>query len=201
MANARVKYNFGKKISAEGSYYSDLMQLAHLTILNAALASATALKASTVCGVAATTLVPTAQPDVARVVTLTSGGTAADIKAVQAVVNGTNMADAVIAETMPVFTENNATTVTGLKAFKTVSSVVVPIMDGAAAEVSIGYGPALGVPYKIANALQYIQAIFAGATETLAATTVSATVLESNKVTTTTALDGAKDLELYIFVQ
>lgn len=201
MGRALVKYNFGKKINAAGSYTSDLMQIAHLTILDAALAAATALKVSSVCGIAATTLVPTAQPDVARVITLTSGGTAAHIKAVQAVVHGTNMADEVISETMPIFTVDTATIVTGLKAFKTVTSVVVPAMDGAAAEVSVGTGAALGIPYKIANALQYHQAIFAGATETIAASTVSATVLESNTVTTTTALDGAKDLELYIFVQ
>lgn len=201
MGRALVKYNFGKKINAAGSYTSDLMQIAHLTILNAALAAVDAVTASTVCGIAATTILPTTQPLTPRVLTLTSGGTAADIKAVQAVVNGTNMADEVIAETMPIFTVNTATTVTGLKAFKTVTSVVVPAMDGAAAEVSVGTGPALGIPYKIANALQYKQAIFAGSTETIAASTVSATVLESNTVTTTTALDGAKDLELYIFVQ
>lgn len=177
------------------------MQIAHFTISNAALASATALKASTVCGIDPTTLVPTAQPDVARVISLTSGGTATDIAAVQAVVNGTNMADEAISETMPAFTVNTATTVTGAKAFKTVTSVVVPAMDGAAAEVSVGYGAALGIPYKIANALQYVQAIFAGAAETIASSTVSATLVESNTITTTTALDGAKDLELYIFVQ
>lgn len=202
MARSYVKHDFGKKIDTAGSAYaSDLLQIAHYRIDNAALASLTALKASTVCGIAETTLVPAAQPDVPRVIVLRTGGTAADIKPVQAVVNGTNMADEVISETMPVFTENTATTVTGVKAFKTVTNVVVPAQDGAAAEVSIGYGAALGIPYKLSNALQIRQAIFAGASETLAASTVSATVLESNTVTTTTALDGAKDLELYIYVK
>ena len=201
MGRAAVKHNFGKKINSLSVNDYDLLQIAHVTINNAALAAASALKASTVCGIAATTLIPTAQPDVARNVTLTSGGTAGDIKAVQAVVNGTNINDEVISETMPVFTENNATTVVGLKAFKTVTSVVVPAMDGVAAEVAINTGAKLGLPYKLANALQIRQAIFAGATETIAASTVSATVLESNTVTTTTALDGAKDLELYIYVK
>lgn len=201
MGKSAVKHNFGKKIDSLSATDYDLLQIARVTIDNATLASATALKASTVCGIAATTLVPTAQPDVARVVTLTSGGTAGDIKAVQAVVNGTNMNDEVISETMPIFTVNTATTVTGLKAFKTVTSVVVPAMDGATAEVSIGTGPALGIPYKMAFATDVLKCYFAGAAETLSAQTVSATVLESNTVTTTTALDGVKDLVIDLLVK
>lgn len=201
MGRAAVKHNFGKTIDSLSSNVYSLLQIARVTINNAALASATALKASTVCGIAETTLVPTAQPDVPRVLTLTSGGTAADIKAVQAVVTGTNYADEVITETMPIFTVNTATTVTGLKAFKTVTNVVVPAMDGAAAEVSIGYGAALGVPYKMTFATDVLKCYFAGAVETISAQTVSATVLESNTVTTTTALDGAKDLVLDIMVK
>lgn len=201
MGKASVKHNFGTKIDSLGASDYTLLRIARVTIDNAALAAVAALKASTVCGIAETTLVPTAQPDVPRVLTLTSGGTAGDIKAVQAVVTGTNMADAVITETMPIFTVNTATTVTGVKAFKTVTNVVVPAMDGAAAEVSIGYGPALGIPYKMAYATDVLKCYFAGAAETLSAQTVSATVLESNTVTTTTALDGAKDLVIDLMVK
>ena len=201
MGKAAIKHNYGKKIDSLSATDYSLLQIARVTIDNAPLASATALKASTVCGIAETTLIPTAQPTVARVVTLTSGGTAGDIKAVQAVVNGTNMNDEVISETMPIFTVNTATTVTGTKAFKTVTNVVVPAMDGAAAEVSIGTGPALGVPYKMAFATDVLKCYFAGAAETLAAQTVSSTVLESNTVTTTTALDGAKDLVIDLLVK
>lgn len=196
-----VKHNFGKTINSLGAGDYTLLQIARITIDNAALAAVAALKASTVCGVAATTLVPTAQPDVPRVVTLTSGGTATDIKAVQAVVNGTNMAGEVISETMPIFTVNTATTVTGLKAFATVTNVVVPIMDGAAAEVSVGCGAALGIPYKMQFATDVLKCYFAGSAETISAQTVSATVLESNTLTTTTALDGAKDLVIDIMVK
>lgn len=201
MARSAVKHNYGKKIDSLSANTYDLLQIARVTINNAALAAVAALKASTVCGIAQTTLVPTAQPDVPRVITLTSGGTADDIKAVQAVVNGTNANDEVISETMPVFTVNTATTVTGAKAFKAVTSVVVPAMDGAAAEVSVGYGPALGIPYKMAYATDVLKCYFAGAAETLAAQTVSATALESNTVTTTTALDGVKDLVIDLMVK
>jgi hypothetical protein len=201
MGRAAVKHNFGKKIDSLSVNDYDLLQIARVTIDNPALAAAAALKASTVCGIAATTLIPTAQPDVARNVTLTSGGTAGDIKAVQAVVHGTNINDEVISETMPVFTENNATTVVGLKAFKTVTSVVVPAMDGVAAEVAINTGAKLGIPYKMSYATDVLKCYFAGSVETLAAQTVSATVLESNTVTTTTALDGAKDLVIDLLVK
>jgi len=201
MGRAAVKHNFGKKIDSLSVNDYDLLQIARVTINNAALASLTALKASTVCGIAPTTLIPTAQPDVPRVIALRSGGTAADIAAVQAVVNGTNMADEVISETMPVFTLNTATTVTGAKAFKTVTSVVVPAMDDPAAEVSIGYGAALGIPYKMSFATDVLKCYFDGSVETLAAQTVSATVLESNTVTTTTALNGAKDLVIDLLVK
>lgn len=201
MSRASVKHNFGKKINSLGAGSYDLLQIARYTINDAPLASLTSLLASTVCGVAETTLVPTAQPSVPRVITLRSGGTAGHIKAVQAVVTGTDMSGAVISETMPVFTVDTATTVTSLRAFRTVTSVVVPAMDGAAAEVSIGVGPALGVPYKMAFATDVLRCYFDGIVEALAAQTVSATVLSLNTVTTTTALDGAKDLVIDMMVK
>ena len=202
MGRSSVKHNFGKTIDSLGSSDYTLLQIARVTIDNAALASTTAVHASAVCGIAETTIsTAITNPVTPRVLTLTSGGTAGDIKAVQAVINGTNMADEVISETMPVFTVDTATTVTGLKAFKTVTSIVVPAMDGAAAEVAVGTGPALGVPYKMAYATDVLKCYFAGAVEALAAQTVSATVLESNTVTTTTALDGVKDLVIDLLVK
>ena len=202
MGRAAVKHNFGKKIDSLSTNDYDLLQIARVRIPDAALASTTAVHASAVCGIAQTTIsTAITNPVTPRVITLTSGGTAADIKAVQAVVNGTNMADEVISETMPIFTVNTATTVTGLKAFKTVTSIVVPAMDGAAAEVAVGTGPALGIPYKMEFATDVLKCYFAGAAETLAAQTVSATTLELNTVTTTTALDGAKDLVIDLLVK
>jgi len=55
-----------------------------------------------------------------------TGGTAGDIKAVQVTITGTNYNNEVITEDLPAFTENTAGTVTGSKAFKTVTEVVIP---------------------------------------------------------------------------
>lgn len=72
--------------------------------------------------------------------TATSGGTAADIKAIQVTVTGTDFNDTEITEVLPVFTENNATTVTGVKVFKSVTSFVIPPHDGVLATTSLGVG-------------------------------------------------------------
>ena len=78
-------------------------------------------------------------------ITATSGGTAADIKAIQVIVTGTDPNDLVITETLPVFTENNATTVTGVKVFKKVTSITLPVHDGTLATTSLGGGGAPAV--------------------------------------------------------
>lgn len=202
MGKAALKHNAGLKIDSLSPSAYDILRLARITIDNAALASTTAVHASAVCGIAQTVITTGfTNPVTPRVITLTSGGTADDIKAVQAVVEGTDIDDQPLSETMPIFTVNTATTVTGLKAFKTVTKVTVPAMDGAAAEVAVGTGPALGIPYKLQFAADIRQAYFDGAVETLAAVTVSATDLCLNTVTTTTALNGAKDLVVDVFVK
>src|SRR4051812_29897479 len=48
------------------------------------------------------------QPSAPRNITATAGGTAGDIKAVQVVVTGTNVAGEVISETLPAFTVDTA---------------------------------------------------------------------------------------------
>ena len=53
-----------------------------------------------------------------RNITATAGGVAGDIKAIQVVIEGEDMAGNVISETLPAFTENTAGIVAGSKAFK-----------------------------------------------------------------------------------
>lgn len=85
------------------------------------------------------------QPECPRNITATSGGTAGDIKAVEVIIAGTNAEDVAITETLPIFTVNSATTVTGAKAFKTVTSITVPAHDGTGATTAIGFGEVLGL--------------------------------------------------------
>lgn len=129
-------------------------------------------------------------PDVPRNVTATAGGTAGDIAAIQVVVTGTNMYGETISETLPAFTVDTAGSVTGDKAFATVTSVTLPAHSGTGATTAIGVGAKLGLPVKldrdtIVNA--YRNGVREGTRPTVV---VSASAVESNTVTMATALDG-----------
>lgn len=130
-------------------------------------------------------------PDVPRNITATSGGTAADIKAVQVVVEGTNAEGNTITETLPAFTENNATTVVGSKAFATVTSITLPAHDGTAATTSIGTGAKLGLGDRLERDSLDV-AYFDGDREgTRPTVVVDASALESNTVELDSTLDGS----------
>lgn len=130
-------------------------------------------------------------PDVPRAVTATAGGTAADIKAIQVTVNGTNADGATITEDLPAFTVNTAGTVTGSKAFATVTSVVIPAHDGTAATTAVGTADKLGLGYHLSRNT-VINAFFGGVLEGTAPTVAtSASALESNTVDLNSASDGS----------
>lgn len=131
------------------------------------------------------------QPACAKNITATAGGTAGDIKAVQVAIEGTNMNDEAITESLPAFTVDTAGTVVGNKAFKTITKVTVPAMDGNGATVSIGHGEKLGLPYKLAhntNLFAFLNNTKEGTAPTIA---VSATALESNTIDLNSALNGS----------
>lgn len=196
MARAAVKHNFGKKIDAYGIYAYDLLQIARVTINNAPLATAKAVHAAITLGAAAADVTTNiTNPTVPRVITVkgNQAGVAGNV-----VITGTNMADEAITETI---VAADAGTVAGLKAFKTVTKINVPALVGAGDTIAIGVGPALGVPYKMEFATDVLKCYFAGAAEALAAQTVSTTDLSLNTVTTTTALDGVKDLVIDLLVK
>lgn len=131
-------------------------------------------------------------PDVPRCVTATAGGTAADIADVQVIVHGTNAEGVAISETLPAFTENSAGTVTGSKAFRTVTSVVLPAHDGTAATTSIGTGEKVGLGHRLARNT-ILAAYLGGAKEgTPPTVAVSASAIESNTVDLNSALNGTE---------
>lgn len=128
-------------------------------------------------------------PDVPRNITATAGGTAADIAAIQVTINGTNAEGVAITEDLPAFTVNTAGTVVGNKAFATVTSIVVPAHDGTAATTAVGTGAKLGLGQRLTrNSVG--NAYLAGVKEAPSAVAVSASALESNTITLTSALDG-----------
>ncbi len=178
------------------------MQMAHLQVAaaNATVASTTGIHAA-VTDTGSQQVVTTAitQPSVPRNITATAGGTATDIKAIQVIVAGTNYAGAAITETLPAFTVDTAGTVTGSKAFKTVTSITIPAHDGTGATTAIGFGEKLGLPDKLPH--NTVLAAFLGDTKEGTAPTVaaSATALESNTVDLNSALNSSV-VDIYYMV-
>lgn len=80
-------------------------------------------------------------PNAAKRVTATFGGTAADIKAIQVIVIGTDGAGSPLTESLPAATVNTAGVVTSVGSFKTITSIEIPAHDGTGATTKIGvYG-------------------------------------------------------------
>lgn len=137
-------------------------------------------------------------PAVPRNVTATAGGTTTDIKAIQVTVAGTDIDGNAITETLPAFTVDTAGTVTGSKAFATVTSISIPAHDGTGATTAVGTGAKLGLPVRLAR--NTVLAAYLGGTRETTAPTVAvhATALESNTATLNSALNGtAVVVDLY----
>lgn len=130
-------------------------------------------------------------PDVPRCLTATAGGTAGDVKAISVVVVGTNIHDQVITETLPAFTVDTTGTVTGVKAFKTVTSITIPAHDGTGATTAVGTGAKLGLDAPLSRDT-VVRATFNGVRESTHPTVVvDSDEVEKNVVTLSTTLDGS----------
>lgn len=139
-----------------------------------------------------------AQPDFARNIVITPGGTTADVPAGDITVTGTDIRGATISETFTL-TANQSSASTGSKAFATVTSIVYPIQDGAAATYSVGTGVKLGLKHKLVEA-SVVDAYTDGVRETTAATVAnSSSVVSSNTVSTNTAPNGSRDFTVLYF--
>lgn len=138
------------------------------------------------------------QPDVPRNVTATAGGTSGDIKAIQVVVAGTNVDGVAISETLPAFTADTAGTVTGSKAFATITSITIPAHDGTGATTAVGTGSKLGLGDCL-NRNSVVAAYLNGTKEGTAPTVaVSSSAVESNTVTLNSSLNGNPVIVDYI---
>lgn len=160
---------------------------------NPAAASTTGVHAAvTDTGVEVVVTTAITNPAVPRNISATSGGTATDIKAVQVIIAGTNILDEVITETLPVFTENSATTVVGALAFKTVTSITIPAHDGTAATTAIGWGDILGFP-DAAGVRKVRSTYLANTIEGTAATVVADNdEIEKNTIDLNSALNATQ---------
>lgn len=116
-----------------------------------ATASTTAVLAATATATTPVTVsTGITNPDVPRNLTVTAGGTTAQILDSLITVNGYNIEGKPISEAFR-FAAAGTGTVTGVKAFKTVSSVVIGQQAGAAATFSVGTGNKLGVNHRLFN--------------------------------------------------
>ena len=162
---------------------------------NPAALSLTALKTGVATSNTVTTTVSTfdAQPDFARCISVDPGGTTADVPAGDVTVNGTNIRGEVISDTIT-FAANATAALATTKAFKTVTSVVFPIQDGAAATYDIGYTDALGLD-RCMSGNEVLAVTMDGVYETTRPTvTANATDVSKNTVDPNTALDASKDV-------
>lgn len=95
----------------------------------------------------------------ARNVTATSGGTAANIKAVRVKVYGKDLNGMPKTEELPAFTADSATTVTGSVAFTEITKITVPAMDGEGVTVDLGFGDKYGLPLKLTANPLYLASV------------------------------------------
>jgi hypothetical protein len=153
-----------------------------------ALGTATAIHAAVATAAASTVTTGITNPDAPRNLTATPGGTTANVLAVSVVVNGTDITGKAISETLPAFSAGASTAVTGVKAFKTVTSIVFPIV-GAATTVSIGTGAKLGLPVPLSRN-RIFNAYLGGVKEATAPTLVTNTDVAQTVVTLNSALNG-----------
>jgi len=86
-------------------------------------------------------------PDVPRALSVTPGGTTGDIQPGDIVITGTNVEGKTITENFRVL-DSSSDVINGNLAFKTVTSVVIPAMDGTGATFTVGTTDKLGVNHR-----------------------------------------------------
>jgi hypothetical protein len=187
--------------SVRNQHQSVVGFLQRQTWTDPAAVSANNLKALTASSASvATTITPTAQPDFARKISVTPGGTTADVKAGSYVLTGTDIRDQAITDTLT-FSDNDTLKQVSSKAFKTVTSLLVPIQDGAGATFSIGVEDALGLN-KVMVGDNVILTTLDGTYEATRPTvTYDASDISKNTIDPNTALNAAKDLAVVFFTK
>ena len=199
MGIAPYNPNFGQIIKTDAGVNIDHTFLAHYIIpaADADAAGAALILAATELGDGVTTTIlaaALAQPPTPRVLSIT-GNAATAVGDV--VVTGTDFADQPLVETI---VSTGAATVLGVKAFKSIASIVLPARGAAADSISVGLSDKFGIPYMLPNASRILLIANGGVATTVAAGSgFSATVLADNFIDPTAALAGAQ-IDVYILV-
>jgi hypothetical protein len=173
----------------------DECKVAHIALTKeqACASDADGLLDGTALGEAVTTVTEFVNPmPYARNVTIVASATQTG----KATVYGTNIANQPISEELTI---NSDTPVVGAKAFKTVTSVVLPIKAGTET-IDLGWGEKIGLPY-IMDVKPLAFAMQGGAIETTAPTlTIDSDELEKNVIDLNSNLDSTKAVDIYLFM-
>lgn len=186
-------------VSIRREHQSVLGYLRRQTWTDPILADDDRLKLNQASSNSAVTTITTflAQPDFPRNITITPGGTTASVPAANVTVTGTNIRDEVITEDI-LLTENGSSLVSGTKAFKTVTSIVLPIQDGTGATYKIGVGDVLGLD-RCMTANNVLQTTQNGSIDSAATVTFDADEVEKNTINPNASLDGSVDFGVLFF--
>lgn len=138
-------------------------------------------------------------PPTPRNLTATTTGTGANVGAIQLIITGTDFDNQPITETLPAFTAGANGSVTGVKAFKTVSQITLPAHAGTGVNTSVGFGSKLGLPHKLAR--NTVLAAYLNATKESTAPTVAvdSANLANNTVSLNSSLNGTQ-VDVYYMV-
>lgn len=144
-------------------------------------------------------------PDVPRALSVTVGGTAAQVQTCSVIVTGVNVEGKTITESF-VVTKGTTGTINGTKAFKNITSVYIPAQLGSGCTFAVGTRNVLGLRHRLFNqnttVKVYSYATVFGALTLQAQPTVVASEaeIERNTVAPATTPDGTTGLIIaYVF--
>lgn len=186
--------NYGQRIQGEpGTEPVDMAFLAHYQAAPAATGTAT-VHAAIALPDAGTLEVTSGitSPDVPRTLTIT--GNQAGITG-NVVIEGTDASGAPISDTIAA---NGTSTVGGVRAFRTVTKITVPVRNGAGDTIAVGWGKKLGLPHRVYNAACLLVKLFNGSADS-GALAVNAE-LSRNVYALNGTPDGSKVVDLFYIV-
>jgi hypothetical protein len=154
-------------------------------------AGAATIKSAVTLTTAVQTVTAVTQPDVPRLLVLVANATVTT----KVTINGTDINNAVLSEEV---TMNSATPVPTVNAFKTITSIVLPIRTTAGDTIAIGTLNTFGMPHVIPYAGCLLAKLFSGSTDS-GSLTVDA-VLAKNLFAINGTPDGTKKLDFYYLV-
>ena len=204
------KHYFGQRITTDGESAADRAFVSRLqwSAAEAVVADADGIVdgAATTTGAEAVAVVITpvsedfiAQPPCPRNLTVTvAAATAGNVAAGNIVIAGLDAAGEPISENFAIVADTPATK-TGVMAFAEITSITIPVQDGAGVTVDVGYGAALGIGYKLAHNTVLLAYHNNTAESTPPTVAVDKAVLSKNTITLSTTLDGSV-VDVYLLV-